>query len=92
MNMKKLPQWVIAALMVILLPGIGCFEYYTGQALGDADTGWRWGTLPAYPLALVALVGLVLSGVRQSRSGRRMALFAVLFVLPVIFLLAVRVF
>jgi hypothetical protein len=43
-------------------------------------------------LALVALVGLVLSGVRQSRSGRRMALFAVLFVLPVIFLLAVRVF
>jgi hypothetical protein len=52
MNMKKLPQWVIAALMVILLPGIGCFEYYTGQRWATRIRGgagvrcwrirWRW--------------------------------------------------
>lgn len=90
MGMKKLLQWGVAALMIILVPGIGCFEYYTGQALGGAENGWRWLSLLAYPLALVALVGLVWSGVQQPRSVRRIRLFGMLFLLLVILLLALR--
>jgi hypothetical protein len=90
MNMKKLWQWSVAGLMIILVPGIGCFEYYTGQALGGAVNGWRWLALLAYPLALVALVGLVWSGVQQPRSVRRIRLFGMLFLLLVILLLALR--
>jgi uncharacterized membrane protein len=90
MNIKKLWQWGVAGLMIILVPGIGCFEYYTGQALGGAVNGWRWLALLAYPLALVALVGLVWSGVQQPRSVRRIRLFGMLFLLLVILLLALR--
>jgi hypothetical protein len=76
--------------MIILLPGIGCFEYYTGQALGGAVNGWHWLVLLAYPLALVALVGLVWSGVQQPRSVRRIWVFGTAFLLLVIFLLVLR--
>ncbi|BBP00098.1 hypothetical protein [Sulfuriferula nivalis] len=88
--MKHIPKLTLLILILILMPGIGCFEYYTDQAVDNKNSQTRWLILLAYPFALAALIGLVQNLIRQPRNTKLIRLFTLLFLIPTILLLVVR--
>jgi hypothetical protein len=84
-----LPSLVRLA-VVIMVPTMACFGYYTLDALDDRRSAWAIPAVLAYPAALIGLVGLV-STLRAARPTRtRLALWALCVVAPVVLLLWLR--
>jgi hypothetical protein len=83
---NKLPA--LARLTVMLLvPTMACFGYYTLDGLDPARSAWAIPAVLSYPAALVGLLGLV-STLRAGQPTRvRVLLWSLCLTLPVALLL-----
>ena len=86
----NLPQWLVRLAVVVAVPGMACFGYYSLVYLGDEHASWSLPVLLAYPAALIGLVSLASALLSPQPSKRRLWLSAFCFIMPVVFLLVVR--
>ena len=83
-------QGVVRLAVVIAVPTMACFGYYTLDALDPRRSAWAVPAVLAYPLALVGLIGLVTS-LRTARPSRtRLALWSLCVLAPLVLLLWLR--
>ncbi len=86
---KKLAALVRLAVM-LLVPTMACFGYYTLEGLDPARSAWAVPAVLSYPTALVGLLGLV-STLRAPQPTRvRLLLWSLCLMLPVALLLWLR--
>jgi hypothetical protein len=52
------PQWLIQLVVVMMLPTVTCFGYYSLEYLGEDKATWALPVMMAYPVALIGMVGL----------------------------------
>ena len=76
--------------VVIAVPTMACFGYYTLDGLDPDRSGWAIPAVLAYPLMLVGVVGLATS-LRSARPSRsRLALWGLCVLAPLALLLWLR--
>ena len=86
---NKLAALVRLAVM-LLVPTMACFGYYTLDGLDPARSAWAIPAVLSYPAALVGLIGMV-STLRVPQPSRaRFVLWSLCLVLPVALLLWLR--
>jgi hypothetical protein len=76
--------------VVIMVPTLACFGYYTLDALDDSRSAWVVPAVLAYPAALIGLIGLVSTLRDASATRTRLALWALCLAAPVVLLLWLR--
>jgi hypothetical protein len=76
--------------VVIMVPTMACFGYYTLDALDESRSAWAIPAVLAYPAALIGLVGLVSTLRAPSPTRTRLALWALCLLAPVVLLLWLR--
>ena len=67
MSSPHRPRWLITLIIIVALPTIACFSYYSlndqnnfGFNGGDSSF-WATAVILAYPTALIGLIGLVMT-------------------------------
>lgn len=81
------PQWLIQLVVVMMLPTVTCFGYYSLEYLGEDKATWALPVMMAYPVALIGMVGLF----RALHSSRRSRLAVLLWTLCIIVAIAILV-
>ncbi len=85
-----IPRWLVGIAVVIAVPGISCFGFYTLDAAGEVGKRWPTLVILAYPLALVGLVSLVATYFSAQRTTLRLLVSTICFIVPALFLLLER--
>ena len=76
--------------VVVLVPTMACFAYYTLDALDPGRSAWAIPAVLAYPTALIGLIGVV-STLRATQPTRtRIVLWSLCLTAPVVLLLWLR--
>jgi len=87
--MKPIHRLIVALTLIAALPSLGCFTYYTSDAVSESGRDANWLELLAYPGALLSGAGLVFG--LTSAANRRglvkiciagLLTFSVLLILP----------
>jgi hypothetical protein len=86
----QLPQWLIQLVIVVTLPTVTCFGYYSLDYLGEDKAIWALPVMMAYPVALIGIVGLFRALRLPVCSRLKLSLWALCIIVPVIILLWVR--
>ena len=81
---------LIGLAVAVAVPSIGCFGFYTLDAMGETGKHWPTLVILAYPIALVGLVSLVVTAFSSQRTTLRLLISAIFFIVPALFLLLVR--
>lgn len=90
MNLPKLPSWLIRVAIMAIVPTIACSAYYSVEYLGRKEATWTLPVILAYPLALISLIGLAAELLSPQRSKLKLGFSAFFFIVPLAFLLLVR--
>jgi hypothetical protein len=90
MNEIQLPQWLIQLVIVLALPTVTCFGYYSLEYLDEDEAIWALPVMIAYPVALIGMVGLFRVLRSQGRSRLALSLWTLCVIVPVMFLLWIR--
>jgi hypothetical protein len=90
MNTIRLPQWLIQLVVVVALPTVTCFGYYSLEYLGDDEAIWGLPVMLAYPVALIGMVGLFRTFRSSRRSSRALLLWTLCIIVPGALLLWLR--
>jgi len=89
-NTIRLPQWLIQLIVVVALPAVTCFGYYSLNYLGEDEAIWALPVMMAYPVALIGMVGLFRALFSPGRSRLALLLWALCIIVPIAILLWVR--
>jgi hypothetical protein len=73
---------LIKLAVIVVVPTMACFGYYTLDALPPARTGWAIPAVLAYPACVIGGVGLVCALRAPRRSPSVLALWALCVALP----------
>ena len=68
--------------VMLALPTLACFGYYTLDALPAERSTWAIAAVLAYPSVLIGTIGLVSALRRQPRSNRSVALWTMCAAVP----------
>jgi hypothetical protein len=90
MNTPDLPQWLVRLAVVVAVPTMACFGYYSLETHGDARGYWTLPVVLAYPAALMGLIAFVAALTSRRRSRGKLWLSALCFIVPSVFLLLLR--
>ena len=90
MNPQALPGWLIRLAVMLATPTMACFGYYAAEGLPESQSALVLPVMLSYPLALVGLIGVAACLLGGQRSGARLWLSGLSFVLPTAFVLFVR--
>jgi hypothetical protein len=85
-----LSRWLVGAILMVAMPSIACFGYYSVSSLGEASGAASMLIVLAYPMALIGLCALVATAMSQQRTSRRLWTAALCFAVPATFLLLIR--
>jgi hypothetical protein len=83
-------HWLIRLAVVLALPAIPCFAYYSLAYVDDAHGALKLLVVLAGPLALIGASGLIWGLLKPRRSKLMLWLAGVTLVLPVLLLLWIR--
>ncbi len=89
MSAPNLPQWLTRLVVIIALPTIACFGFYSIDYLDQENSYLILPTILSYPLALIGLIGLV-SNWRSSPSTLSRTFWILLMLTPLLFLSVIR--
>ena len=81
---------LIKLAVIIAVPTMACFGYYTLDALPDSKSAWAVPAVLAYPAAVCGAIGLVAALRAPQRSTRMLALWALCIAAPCALLLWLR--
>ena len=83
------PSRIVKTEVVLALPLVACFGYYTAERLGNASTVITLAAVLAPPLALIGFASTVAEVHRRPRCGALLAGSVAACLAPVLFLVAV---
>ena len=83
------PSRIVKTAVVLALPLVACFGYYTAERLGNASTVITLAAVLAAPLALIGLASTVAEVHRRPRRGALLAGSLAACLAPALFLVAV---
>lgn len=90
MQKIQLPDWLIRLVIIVALPTVSCFGYYTLDYI-DTSKGWLvLLVIAAYPTALIGVVGFFMSVTSSGRNRFATLLWAICVLVPVIFIGFIR--
>jgi ACR3 family arsenite efflux pump ArsB len=90
MQLPYLTRLLAGAILVILVPGIACFGWYSTESVADANAATLTLVIVAYPVVLIALTFLVLTLASARRSRFKLWASAVSLLLAIVVLFIVR--
>ena len=64
----NLPQWLVRLAVVVAVPGMACFSYYSLAYLGDEHASWSLPVLLAYPAPHQPRLGAVVTAAFQAQA------------------------
>ncbi len=70
MRISSLTRLFISVILVVALPGIGCFGWYSLDAVANTSTFVKVTVVAAYPAALISLAFLLLALSSSNRNWR----------------------
>ena len=70
MRISSLTRLFIGVILVVALPGIGCFGWYSLDAVANTSTFVKVTVVAAYPTALISLTLLLLALSSSNRNWR----------------------
>jgi 4-amino-4-deoxy-L-arabinose transferase-like glycosyltransferase len=88
--MRDISPLLIRIAVMVAVPSIACFGYYSLAGVGDQSGPWVVPMILAYPLALIGAIGLGMALLAQKRSTKRIWIAAACLVVPVVFILFMR--
>jgi len=68
MRAPYLTRLLVGAVLVVALPSIGCFGWYSLDSMANASTSVKVMVIAAYPAALIALTFLLLALSSSNRN------------------------
>jgi hypothetical protein len=83
------PTALAKVAIVVSLPLLACFGYYTVERLGDAGVALTIAAMLAGPLALLGGAGMLTLASRRPRPRALFAAAALAFIAPALFLMTV---
>jgi hypothetical protein len=90
MTTLLIPRWLIGTIVVVAIPSIACFGYYTLQDMDGSAGRWAPLAILAYPLALIGFVWMMTTCLSAQRTRFRLWASGLCFGVPAIFLLLVH--
>jgi hypothetical protein len=85
-------HWLYGVLLIVAVPSIACFGYYSLDSLGDVSSGTgRTLIVLAYPLSLLGLIGLMASAFSPVRRSWWVWSAAFCFAAPAAVLVLIRI-
>jgi uncharacterized membrane protein YsdA (DUF1294 family) len=85
----RMQRFVRLAVM-LAVPTLACFGYYTLEALPAARSAWAVPAVLAYPMALVGAIGSLAALRAAQKSALRTTLWALCLLVPLAFLVWLR--
>ena len=70
MRISSLTRLLIGVILVVALPGIGCFGWYSLDTVANTSTFVKVMVVAAYPAALISLAFLLLELSSSNRNQR----------------------
>ena len=90
MKLPQLPQWLITLAIVVALPTIACFGYYSYDSIGNKNGLWTLFSAFAYPMILIGFIGLVITLNSTQKSTLKCWLWILYILVPTVFLISIR--
>ena len=81
---------LIKVAVMIVVPTMACFGYYTQGALPESKSAWAIPAVLAYPAAVIGVIGWVAALRPPRRSRRVLVLWALCVAVPSVLLLWLR--
>ena len=90
--MKKihLPEWLIQLVIIVSLPTVSCFGYYSLEFLEEKKSMVVLLVIISYPVALIGLVGLFRSLISPERTKLALSFWGLCLIMPTIIIIWVR--
>jgi len=89
MNLDLTIPFLLRVAIVLAVPTMVCFAYYTLEHLGDEHRGLTVPVALAFPLALIGLVSTVSIVLNGRRTNTRLALSLLCLIVPLVFLASI---
>jgi hypothetical protein len=86
---KTTTEWLIRIAIILAIPAIPCFGYYSLAYLGEERSAWMLPAVLSLPVLLIGLIALM-KGVDRRSSKLRVWLAGLLIAVPAVFLLWLR--
>ena len=90
MSTPRLPEWLVPLVIVVALPAVGCFGYYSAGDLSASNRAWGTLMALAFPLALIGVAGMGVALRSPPRTRVRLWGWGVLVLASLGLLLAAR--
>ena len=91
MNTSTVPFWLIRLAVIVALPTIACFGYYSLDYVGQERGVLATLTVLAYPTAIVSSIGVVAVLLSRKRSRALLWLTSLCLAGSIAFLLILRI-
>ena len=92
MSSPGISPWLIRLAVAVVVPTIACFGLYSSEYLDqEASSFIQSVAVLAYPIALIGLLGLGSVFLSPNRSRKRLLVWGLVILVPVLFLMLIRI-
>ena len=91
MPSPNLPHRLIRLAIVVAIPAIACFGYYSVDHLSENNNQWTTLVLLAYPTILIGVIGLGMTLLSPRNSKFKQQFWIAVILIPTLLLIFIRI-